>query len=657
LAAGEVNSAKIISFEVSNKFRALNIAWRYHTYEKRMKTLINIVRWIIGIFLSLISLGGLLSGDIVLGLIMLSVGLILIPPISKKLFVKKKEDELSEKITIKDVVSTSSKSVGKNRTQMTIDLNQENLVKLYKQNQREREHEIKNFNYQPFQIQRQGTQLLESLNILHTTKNIDTLKSRYEFIRKMYDDLIKASYKKRYISDIQVAVDEYKTMYYDKIINDFELELLVKPENENLTNYYSECLYNCFNQFVEEQEYQIENLKREDAKKRRKGKIISVANEIIAEFDKNGSDKEKYKKYIKAIQNKRDTFNSNQATTLQLATEINVKGGIVINPKGSFHLTLYNSPKSTLQSVVKVLKNEDTWNKTKELLPLFAEHNIKCKEVEEYILKYKPTYIKRLQELKTNSEEYQNSSEMDKLDIEIEFKEQIIKELPEKADCSIETLFDFSHIDVTIDDQLIKKYSFDTISKYFGLSYYKDKIVSHWERKDFEDLIKADLVFTSKEIDIEEILKFQTLKILNKISEKEEGYFKRKNKAIEYLQENKTLLENVGKYVSTRKLFKLKPLPKEFNNVNADLISDYWQYLEEYIKLIADTYRNAERNAEIRRDDNSWIKEFQVEKFEDLNSNFICQRAREECKKKYSKSNPPKMPFHIGCNCDLRRET
>lgn len=622
-----------------------------------MKTLINIVRWIIGISLSLISLGGLFSGDIVAGLIMLSIGLVLIPPISKKLFRKKKEEELSERVTIKDVVSTSSKSVGKNRTEMTIDLNQENLVKLYKQNQREREQEIKNFNYQPFQIQRQGIQLLESLNILHTTKNIDTLKSRYEFIQKMYNDFIKASYKKRYISDIQIAVDEYKTMYYDKIINDFELKLLVKPNNENLTDYYSECLYNCFNQFVEEQEYQIANLKREDAKKRRKGKIVSVANEIISEFDKNGSDKEKYKKYIKAIQDKRDAFNNSQATTQQIQTEINVKDGIVINPKGSFHLTLYNSPNNTLQRVVEVLKNEDTWNKTKELLPLFAEHNIKCKEVEEYILKYKPTYFKRLQELKNNSEEYQNSSEMDKLDIEIEFKEQIIKELPEKADCSIETLFDFSHIDVTIDDQLIKKYSFDTISKYFGLGYYKDKIISHWERKDFEDLIKADLVFTSKEIDIEEILRFQTLKILNKISEKEEGHFKRKNKAIEYLRENKTLLENIGKYVSTRKLFKLKPLPKEFNNVNADLISDYWKYLEEYIKLIADTYRNSERNAEIRRDDNSWIKEFKVEKFEDINSNFICQRARKECKKKYSKSNPPKMPFHIGCNCDLRRET
>ncbi len=623
-----------------------------------MKTLIKIIRWIIGIFLSIISLGGIFGGDIVAGLIMLVVGLVLLPPISRKLFGKKKEEEeLPEKITIKDVVSTSSKSVGKNKTEMTIDLNQENLVKLYEQNQREREQEIKNFNYQPIQIQRQGIQLLESLNILHTTKNIDTLKSRYDFIQKMYDDFIKASHKKRYISDIQVAVDEYKTMYYDKIINDFELKLLVKPENENLTDYYSECLYNCFNQFVEEQEYQISNLKREDARKRRKGKIVSIANEIITEFDKNGSDKEKYRKYIKAIQDKRDTFNDNRTTIPQLTTELNIKGGIVINPKGSFHLTLYNSPKNTLQNVVKVLKNEDTWNKTKELLPLFAEHNIKCKEVEEYISKFKPIYLTRLQELKTKSEEYQNSSEMNKLDIEIEFKEQIIKELPEKADCTIETLFDFSHIDITIDDKLIVKYGFDTISTYFGLSHYKDKIVSHWERKDFEDLIKADLVFTSNEIDIEEILKSQTLKILNKVSEKEDGHFKRKNKAIEYLQENKNLLENVGKHISTRKLFKLKPLPKEFNNVDANLISDYWNYLEEYIKLIADTYRNSEQNAEERREDNSWIKEFRVEKFEDLNSNFVCLRAREECKKKYSKSNPPKMPFHIGCNCDLRRET
>tara|TARA_R110001606_G_scaffold271034_1_gene419605 strand:- start:218 stop:2086 length:1869 start_codon:yes stop_codon:yes gene_type:complete len=621
-----------------------------------MKILFNIVRWILGLFLILGSFGGIMSGDVFWGLITLAIGLILLPPIGKKLFSKKNEEKLSEKLTTKDIISTSSKSVSKNKTELTIDLNQEELIKLYNQNKEERANELKNFNYIPEQIQRKGIQLLESLNILNTTKNIDTLKNRFDFISKMYDDFIKSSYKKRYISDIQIAVDEYKTLYYDKIINDFELQLLVRPQNENLIDYYSECLYNCFNKFINEQESQIKNLKKEDAKKRRNEKIVSVANETISEFDKNGSNKEKYKEFIKIIQNKRDSLSENQSFTKKLECQLKIENDFVINPKDSFLLTLHNSPKNILQNVLNILKNDEIWNKSKELLPLFAEHNIKCKEVEEYILKYKPIYLEKLQELKIKSEEYQNSSEMDKQDIEIEFKEKIVNELSEKADCSIQTLFDFSNIDITIDDQLIKKYGFDTISKYFGISNYKNKIISNWERKEFEDLIEADLVFTSKEIEIEEILKYQTLKILNKISEKEEGHFKRKNKAIEFIQENKNLLKNVGKYISTRKIFKLKPLPIEFQHINLNKISDHWKFIEEYTKLISDTYRMSKQNAELRSEDNSWIEGFRVDKFEDLNSNFICQRARKECQKNYSKSNPPKMPFHIGCNCELRQE-
>ena len=133
-------------------------------------------------------------------------------------------------------------------------------------------------------------------------------------------------------------------------------------------------------------------------------------------------------------------------------------------------------------------------------------------------------------------------------------------------------------------------------------------------------------------------------------------FFKRKNKAIEYLNENTELLKNIGKHVSTRNIFKLKELPNEFESIDIDAIQNHWTFLKEYIKLISDTYRNSERNREDISGDKSWIKGFRVEKFEDLNSNFICLRAREECKKKYSKSNPPKLPFHIACNCDLRTE-
>jgi len=178
------------------------------------------------------------------------------------------------------------------------------------------------------------------------------------------------------------------------------------------------------------------------------------------------------------------------------------------------------------------------------------------------------------------------------------------------------------------------------------------------ERKEFEDLLKAGLVITADEISYEELLKTQKLKTLNAIceKEKEEDHFKRKNKAINYLKEHERLLNNIGKFVATRNIFKLKPLPSKFDDVNLHQIESHWIFLEEYIKLIIKTYRESERYKEKTTGDPEVVKGFRIEKMEDLNPNFICQRAREESKKKYSKSNPPKVPFHIGCNCDIRAE-
>ena len=65
-------------------------------------------------------------------------------------------------------------------------------------------------------------------------------------------------------------------MYYDRVLKDFELKLLVKPDHKDLCDYYSECLFNCFNGFYKEQIEQIETLKKDDAKQRRKEKIIEL---------------------------------------------------------------------------------------------------------------------------------------------------------------------------------------------------------------------------------------------------------------------------------------------------------------------------------------------------------------------------------------------
>lgn len=553
------------------------------------------------------------------------------------------------------VVNVTSRNVGSNISEITIDLNEENLVALFKEKQKQREAEIENFNYVPMQIQRQGIQLLESINILNSTKSLDTLIGRYEFISKMYDDFVKASHNPRYVSDIQRAIDQYKTMYYDKILNDFEIELLAQPDHEKLTDYYTQCLFSSFMGFCKEQAAQIETLKREDAKQRRKEKILEIGNQTIFEFDKNGSDKENFKPALKTLREMLESI-ENETQSKTQAENSDLVNPVVVNPKSSFKLTLYNAEPKVINKVATILKDDNIWDKEKELLPLFTEHNIKCKEIEDYISKYKPQYIELIERAKADSTEYKDSSDMDKEDIENEIKQDVVNYLYERAACDLDILFSGSEVPETIDDSLIQEYGFDTISKYIDLSYYKDKLVTNWERKEFEDLLQKDLVISGKDIPKEEILFSQTLKTLNKIAEKEEGHFKRKQKAVDFLNENPSLLDNIGKHISTRSMFKIKPLPAKFKNIDLESLSLSWAYVTEYITLLTDTFRDSERCTEEIKGDNSWVKEFRIEKHEDFVPDFICQRAREESEKKYSKSKPPKLPFHVGCNCHLRTE-
>jgi len=140
---------------------------------------------------------------------------------------------------------------------------------------------------------------LESLHIMATTKNIDTLKGRFEFINKFYNNFIQYAKNKRYTTDIQEAIDTYKVMYYDKIINDLELALLINPNYENLNEFYLKCLYESFKEYVFKQEEEIYKLKTDKAKNRRIEKIIFWAKETINEI--KAIDNNKSNQYISDI--------------------------------------------------------------------------------------------------------------------------------------------------------------------------------------------------------------------------------------------------------------------------------------------------------------------------------------------------------------------
>jgi len=239
-----------------------------------LKNILLIVRWLLGIIICFFSIGGVASGAIGIASFILIIGLLFLPPVTNKLFIKKQKEHSSN-----EDESNSER--------------EKNAIK-----------------YDPKIIHRESLQILESLHVLSTTKNHDTLVGRYEFISTMYGDIIKASKQKRFLSDIQVAIDDYKLRYYDRILDDHEIQLLVEPDYEKLTEYYSYCLFHSFNSFYSEQKEQIENLKRDDAKLRRKEKIIEVGNKTLTEFGINGSDNDRYRALLNSLKELIDRLKS-----------------------------------------------------------------------------------------------------------------------------------------------------------------------------------------------------------------------------------------------------------------------------------------------------------------------------------------------------------
>lgn len=197
------------------------------------------------------------------------------------------------------ILKTSSDGLS---ASMSIDLDPEKLIPYIQEQQKKRDQEIASFRYDPSDIQRRGLQLLESASILNSTKSVDTLKGRMEFIESLYDDLVKASHNKRFVSDAQKSIDQYKSMYYDKVLNQVEIALLLKPSHVLLNSYYASCVMNCYRLFHQEQRTQISALKRKDAIEKRLEKLMDVVDEASYELTMKGTDSEHFERYSQELE-------------------------------------------------------------------------------------------------------------------------------------------------------------------------------------------------------------------------------------------------------------------------------------------------------------------------------------------------------------------
>ncbi|EKT3963227.1 hypothetical protein AAIP55_000806 [Flavobacterium psychrophilum] len=159
-----------------------------------------------------------------------------------------------------------------NITAATININKKESGNSFKQTQEELNPMVIN----PKMHYGKLLQFLESTDIISNTASLDTLTGRIEFINKIYPDIINLSNKSRYMQDVQAAIDEFKTAYYDKILTDIQIGLLVKPNEMELKKYFSDCIYSCYSRYVDKQIIEIEKLVRQSAKENRKDNLIKI---------------------------------------------------------------------------------------------------------------------------------------------------------------------------------------------------------------------------------------------------------------------------------------------------------------------------------------------------------------------------------------------
>jgi hypothetical protein len=148
-----------------------------------------------------------------------------------------------------------------------------------------------------------GLQVLETVHIIATTKNFETLKGRYELLLERIKTLREGENNPQYLGDMNFSVNAYKRLYNGRPIESFELASVLKPCDFNAQNFYCDSIVGCINKYAEEKINEITLLKSENAKAKRKTKIIEKVYLAKEELQNRCSSASSYSTALNEIEN------------------------------------------------------------------------------------------------------------------------------------------------------------------------------------------------------------------------------------------------------------------------------------------------------------------------------------------------------------------
>jgi hypothetical protein len=157
-------------------------------------------------------------------------------------------------------------------------------------------------------VQRAAVQTMETLYIIATSKNIATIKGRYDFLLTLIPTLKSASRNLQYSTIIKGAIDQFKTMYPTGVPQDYQLSVLSNPDSFDVNEFYCNSLINAIKRFCDKQSEEIKELKKEGAKAKRNSKVIETIKLTQVELETKCSTALTYSIGLANLNELADTF-------------------------------------------------------------------------------------------------------------------------------------------------------------------------------------------------------------------------------------------------------------------------------------------------------------------------------------------------------------
>lgn len=325
----------------------------------------------------------------------------------------------------------------------------------------------------------------------------------------------------------------------------------------------------------------------------------------------------------------------------------------VLNPKAPLPLTVLGASREIAEQLRVLLHTPGTWSvKQPEVAYLIARHNLRFKEIDEFVAQLRPRFAAEVERQKKASAEWPGASELDREDMLAEFEERTIESLGLNHNAFNLVLLmtgDLKHVED--DDILLDRFAGDSAlySLYLGQLGRGGGVVTvpsdDYFRASWEKLVSIGLALRGRNIPTPLLLEELRLKDLNEILAGPKA-IGRKAKAIEAALALPDLTARLEEKVAYREKFQAIP-PKA---LDVAAMADAFAYADAIARVALITcYTGVRTLLAIEERKEGGYNAYAITNWEDDPAPVCARRYL----KQYDRLPAKRPPFHVGCNCTL----